>query len=110
MDAERVSETPEERIADLELRVEELRRTNEELGRQLIEHGAGAQPRSASTAGRTIAKLTNARDQAQAERVDMEADRDRLRFENEVLRRELHRLRGGYGGLLRRLRTRLLGR
>jgi FtsZ-binding cell division protein ZapB len=113
MDDAHVSEGPAERIADLERRVEALRRTNEQLGRELIERGGGPRPRSASTAARAVAKLTAARDQAQAclgELEELRADRDRLGSENEVLRREVHRLRDGYGGLLRRLRARLLGR
>jgi predicted Zn-dependent protease len=105
-----VSELPEERIADLERRVEDLRRANEGLGRELIERAAGRRPRSASTAGRSVAKLTNARDRAEAALRELEGEAAGLRYENKALRAEVHRLRGGGAGALRRLRARILGR
>jgi predicted RNase H-like nuclease (RuvC/YqgF family) len=110
MEAERVSEHPEERVADLERRVEALRRTNEELGRELIEQRAGQRPRSPATAGRAVEKLTSARDRAEAALADKEAEVAGLRHENEALRLELNRLRGGNLGLLRRACARLLRR
>lgn len=99
-----------ERVAELESRLEELRRINERLGRELIEAGAGQRPGSATTAGRKVATLTEERDEAQAELAKLRPELKHLRSEHEVLRYEVERLRGGYAGLLRRTRARLLRR
>ncbi len=101
----------EERIAELERRVEELRRINERLGRELIEAGAGRRPTMVTPAGRSLAKLVAERDSAEAELaelVELRPEVERLRPENEVLRAEVERLRSGNLGLLRRARARLL--
>jgi len=123
-------ETPE-RLGDLEAKVEELRRVNAELGRELRQGAASGRPRTPATAARALAKLTNERDTARAElertqaelaetRASLEAAEqgvahlseqfDGLRLEAERLRHEAARLRSGGAGLLRRLRARLLRR
>lgn len=98
------------RVAELERRLEELRRINERLGRELIEAGAGRRPGLATTAARTVANLTKERDSAQAELEKLEPELERMRVENDLLHRETERLRSGYAGLLRRTRARLLRR
>lgn len=112
-----VSVDPDRRRAELERRVEELRRVNEQLGRQLGEVGAPRQLHSPLTAGRAVAKLTQERDaaradmeEAQRELSEAEAGLDHLRRENEQLRFEAARLRFGPLGFLRRGLARLLGR
>ena len=100
----------EERAADLERRVEELRRANERLGRQLIEAEAGRRPAAATPAARAVAKLVGERDAAQAELAELRPELEHLRRENPQLRTEIERLRAGYLGLLRRARARLLSR
>jgi len=103
----------EERAVDLERRVEELRRANERLGRELIEAEAGRRPAAATPAARAIAKLVGERDSAQAalaELAELRPELEHLRRENPQLRAEVERLRGGYLGLLRRARARLLNR
>jgi cell division protein FtsB len=97
-------------IAELERRVEELRRANAELGRELIAARSGRSPRSESTAGRGMAKLIQERERAEAERDGLQGEIGRLRHENDVLRAEAHRMRAGATGLARRLRARLLRR
>lgn len=99
-----------ERVAELERRLEELRRINERLGRELAEAGAGRRPSLATTAARKVAKLTEERDEAQAELAELRPELAHLRSEGKVLRHEVERLRGGYAGLLRRTRARLLRR
>lgn len=104
---------PEERIGDLERRVEELRRVNERLGRELVEAEAGRRPALATPAARSVAKLVRDRDSAEAEAAALAKQRpelEHLRAENAYLRSELERLRSGYLGLLRRARARLLSR
>lgn len=100
----------DERTAELERRVEELRRVNERLGRELVEAGAGRRPARATPAGRAVAKLVGERDGAQAELAELRPELEHLRRENPQLRAEIERLRGGYLGLLRRARARLLSR
>lgn len=100
----------DERAAELERRVEELRRVNERLGRQLIEAEAGRPPASATPAARAVAKLVGERDSAQAELAELRPELEHLRCENPQLRSEIERLRSGYLGFLRRARARLLNR
>lgn len=97
----------EERIADLERRVEELRRVNERLGRELIAAEAGRRPAAATPAARSVAKLVAERDKAEAELAELRSELERLWPENQALRAEVDRLRGGILGLLRRARARL---
>jgi hypothetical protein len=107
----------EERIADLEAKVDGLRRANAELGREVRRGGVSPGPRSPLSAARALAKLTNERDQA---KVELEETRARLRavdesfaglrVETEHLRSEANRLRSGRLGVLRRIRARLLRR
>ena len=104
----------EQRLAELELRVAELRRVNEQLGRQLVDGAASRQPHSPVTAARTLTKLTQERDLA---RTQLEEARQQLREaqsgldhygrENAQLRAEVGRLRVGVAGLLRRTQARL---
>lgn len=100
----------DERTAELERRVEELRRVNERLGRQLVEVEAGRRPASATPAARAVAKLVGERDGAQAELAELRPELEHLRRENPQLRGEIERLRSGYLGFLRRARARLLNR
>lgn len=109
------------RIADLEAKVEELRRANAALGRQMRRGGASREPRSAAIAARALAKLTNERDNARAEldeaRAKLAVAEERfmglrlgfegLELETERLRSEVARLRSGNLGFLRRARARL---
>jgi phage shock protein A len=100
----------EERAAELERRVEELRQVNERLGRRLVEAESGRRPASATPAARAVAKLVGERDSAQAELAELRPELEHLRRENPQLRGEIERLRGGYLGFLRRARARLLNR
>ena len=100
----------EGRATELERRVEELRRVNERLGRELIEAEAGRRPAAGTPAGRAVAKLVGERDSAEAELAELRPELEHLRRENPQLRSEIERLRGGYLGLLRRARARLLSR
>jgi cell division protein FtsB len=100
----------EERVAELERRVEELRRVNERLGRELIAAEAGRRPATITPAGRALAKLVAERDSAAAELAELRPELEHLRRENPQLRAESERLRSGYLGLLRRARARLLER
>jgi molybdenum-dependent DNA-binding transcriptional regulator ModE len=103
----------EGRAAELERRVAELRRVNERLGRELIEAEAGRRPAAGTPAGRAVAKLIGERDSAEAklaELAELRPELEHLRRENPQLRAEIERLRGGYLGLLRRARARLLNR
>jgi predicted nucleic acid-binding Zn-ribbon protein len=124
-------EEPEKRIAELEAKVEELRRVNAELARELRRGAASRRPRSPVAAGSALAKLTSERDTAQAEleqaraelrqaeegfeglRLEAEGLRleaEQLRGEAEQMRGEAERLRSGRLGVLRRIRARLLRR
>jgi phage shock protein A len=100
----------DERAAELERRIEELRRVNERLGRELVEAEAGRRPALATPAARAVAKLVGERDSAQAELAELRPEVEHLRRENPLLRGEIERLRSGYLGLLRRARARLLSR
>jgi molybdenum-dependent DNA-binding transcriptional regulator ModE len=100
----------EGRIAELERQVEELRRVNERLGRDLIAAEAGRRPVGGTPAARTVAKLVVERDSAEAELAELRPELEHLRPENQLLRAEVERLRSGYLGLLRRTRARLLRR
>jgi cell division protein FtsB len=97
----------EERITDLQRRVEELRRVNQQLGRQLVEVEAGRRPAMATPAARSVAKLVAERDKAEAELAELRSELERLWPENQALRAEVDRLRGGVVGLSRRARARL---
>jgi chromosome segregation ATPase len=97
----------EERVADLERRVEELRRVNERLGGELIEAEAGRRPTTVTPAGRSLAKLVAERDGAEAQLAELRLELERLWPENQALRAEVDRLRGGILGLSRRARVRL---
>lgn len=97
----------ENRVAELKRRVEELRRVNERLGRELVEAEAGRRPAAATPAGRGVAKLVGERDSAEAELAALRSELERLWPENEALRAEVDRLRGGVLGLSRRARARL---
>jgi phage shock protein A len=99
-----------ERTAELERLVEELRRVNERLGRELIEAEAGRRPALATPAARGVAKLVGERDSARAEVAELRPEVEHLRRENPQLREEIERLRSGYLGFLRRARARLLSR
>lgn len=112
------------RIADLEAKVEQLRQANADLGRQMRRGGGSREPRSPATAARTLAKLTNERDNARAELDEaraklavaeegfrgLELGFEGLKREAERLRQEVTRLRSGRLGFLRRARARLLRR
>jgi phage shock protein A len=97
----------DERIAELERQVEELRRVNERLGSELVEAEAGRRPTLAAPAAQSVAKLVGERDRAGAELERLIPELERLRPENERLRSEIERLRRGYPGLFRRARARL---
>ncbi len=100
----------EARAAELERRVEHLRRVNERLGRELIEAEAGRRPATATPAARAVAKLVAERDSATAELAELRPELERLRREIPQQRAEIERLRSGYLGMLRRARARLLRR
>lgn len=111
------AEPKQQRLAELELRVQELRRVNEELGRKLVEGAASRQPHSPVTAARTLTKLKQELEHTQAELEearqrlrDADSGLDHYRRENEQLRFEAARLRFGLPGFLRRARARLLRR
>jgi cell division protein FtsB len=97
----------EERVAELERQVEELRRVNEQLGRELAAAGAGRRPATATPAARAVATLVAERDGAEAELAKLRQELERLWPDNQALRAEVDRLRGGIIGLSRRARARL---
>ena len=106
---------PSQRLIELERQVAELRRVNEQLGRDLV-HGSRG-PRSAVAVGRALTRSTRERDLAEAQ---LDEARQQLREaksgldhyarENAQLRIEVTRLRFGPSGLLRRAGARLLRR
>ncbi len=117
MDSAGMSVDSAERLAELELRVDELRRVNEQLGRKLLDGAVSRQAHAPVTAARTLIKLTQERDEAQArleearrQLRDADSGLDHYRRENEQLRFEAARLRFGPAGFLRRATARLLGR
>ena len=98
----------EERIADLERRVEELRRVNEQLGRELVEAEAGRRPATATPAARAVAKLVAERDKAEAELAELRPELERLWPENQALRaRDRPPARAELPACSRRARARL---
>lgn len=97
----------DERVEELERRVEELRGVNERLGRQLVAAEAGRHPAGATPAARVVAKLVGERDRAEALLAELRPELERLRWENPRLEAEVTRLRSGYLGLLRRVRGRI---
>ncbi len=114
MDQDRMTPETEQRVGELELRVAELRRVNEQLGRRLIDGAASRQPHSPVTAARTLTKLTQERDLAQTKLEEArqqlgeaQSGLDHYGRENAQLRSEVARLRVGVPGLLRRAQARL---
>jgi chromosome segregation ATPase len=91
-------------------RLQELLRVNAELAAELRAlHAGRAAPRiGALPASRRLARLSAELAAAEAERDALRAERDALRAGQEPLQREVARLRGGWSGLLRRLRARFL--
>ena len=107
----------EQRLEELERQVAELRRVNEQLGRELIGNADSRRPRSAVTAARALNKLQEGGDLARAELAEArqqlreaESGLEHYGRENEQLRFEVARLRFGLPGLLRRVWARLLRR
>lgn len=105
---------PEQRLKELERRVAELRRVNEQLGRDLVDGAASRQPRSPVAVGRALSELERERDiaRAQLEEAGQQLSEarsglDHLGRENEQLRAEVARLRVGIPGFLRRAQARL---
>ncbi len=115
MDAgSRMSAELEQRLNELERQVAELRRVNEQLGRDLVRGTGSRRPRSPVAAGRALSNLEQERDVAQTQleeaRRQLEEARsglDHYGRENEQLRSEVARLRVGVPGLLRRAQARL---
>jgi hypothetical protein len=112
-----VTAEPAQRLVELERQVAELRRVNEQLGRDLVQGVGSRQPRSSVAVGRALSKLTEERDLARAELEearqqlrDANSGLDHYRRENEQLRFEAARLRFGALGFLRRAQARLLRR
>lgn len=117
MDEESLNAERQQHLAELERRVEELRRVNEQLGRKLVDGVVSRQPHSPVVAGRTLTKLTQERDlahseldEARAQLREADSGLDHYRRENEQLRAEVGRLRVGLPGFLRRAWARLLRR
>jgi hypothetical protein len=108
-----------EPTADRE-RVEELLRVNAELAAEVrnLTLGFADAPRPGGMpASRRMGGLIEERDGLRAElsstQAELEAlrrDRDRLERQNRALAAEVARLSNGFGGLLRRVRGRLLSR
>jgi chromosome segregation ATPase len=109
---------PERQAGDDARRVEELLRVNERLAAEVrsLTLGRTGVPRSGSmTAARRLGVLIDERDTLrehfEATRFELDrirAHRDELERHREELAAELHELRGGWRGLLRRVRVRLL--
>jgi cell division protein FtsB len=117
VDGDRVSERPEQSVAELERRVEELRQRNEQLGSELVRGAASRHPRSSVAAARTLNRLEQQRlaalarlEEVQQQLAEANSGLNHLGRENEELRAEVARLRLGLPGLLRRARARLLRR
>jgi len=118
-----MGETPAQ--SDEERRVEELLRVNAELAAEIrsLALDRTERPRSSSMpAARRVSKIVEERDslaaeleaahtQIEAARAELDAvmeERDWLQRHVDELHREVTRLRSGLGGLLRRVRARLL--
>ncbi len=117
MGRDEVTERPEQSLAHLERRVEELRRINEQLGEDLVRGAASRRPRSSAVAARTLNKLKQERlaalaqlEEARQQLSEANSGLNHLGRENEQLRAEVARLRRGLPGFLRRARARLLRR
>lgn len=117
MDRDHVTERPEQSVAELERRVEELRRINEQLGGELVRGAASRHPRAPAAAARTLNRLKQERlgaltqlEEARRQLDEANSGLDHFRRENEQLRAEVARLRLGLPGFLRRARARLLRR
>jgi hypothetical protein len=105
---------PEQRLKELERQVAELRRVNEQLGRDLARGTGSRQPRSPVAAARALTKLTQERDiamsqldEARQQLREARSGLDHYGRENQQLRFEVARLRVGVPGLLRRAQARL---
>jgi chromosome segregation ATPase len=112
-----VTERPEQSPADLERRVEELRRINVQLGAELARSAVSQHPRASTIAARTLNKLKQERlavlaqlEEARQQLSEANSGLNHLGRENEQLRTEVARLRLGLPGFLRRARARLLRR
>jgi chromosome segregation ATPase len=117
MDGNGVTERPEQSVAELERRVEELRQRNEQLGGELVRGAASRHPRSSIAAARTLNRLEQQRlnalsqlEEARQQLSEANSGLNHLGRENEQLRAEVARLRLGLPGFLRRARARLLRR
>jgi chromosome segregation ATPase len=117
VDRDHLTEGPERSPADLERRVEELRRINEQLGEELVRGAASRHPRASVAAARTLNRLRQERvdalaqlEEARQRLAEANSGLNHLARENERLRAEVARLRAGLPGFLRRARARLLRR
>lgn len=117
MGGDTVSERPAQSAAELERRVEELRRINEQLGEELVRGAASRHPRASVAAARTLSRLEGERatalgrlEEARQQLREANSGLNHLGRENEQLRAEVARLRLGLPGFLRRARARLLRR
>lgn len=117
MDGDGLSERPEQSPADLQRRVEELRRVNQQLSDELVRGAASRHPRSSASAARTLNRLRQERldalaelDEARQQLREANSGLNHLGRENEQLRAEVARLRLGWRGFARRARARLLPR
>jgi hypothetical protein len=105
---------PEQRLKELERQVAELRRVNEQLGRDLVDRAASRQPRSPVAVGRALSELERERDVALSQLEvarqqlgEAKSGLDHYGRENAQLRAEVARLRVGMPGFLRRAQARL---
>jgi hypothetical protein len=117
LDREHLSQRPEQSPVDLERRVEELRRINEQLGDELVRGPASRHPRTPVAAARALNRLRQERvdalsrlEEAHQRLDEANSGLDHFRRENEQLCAEVARLRLGLPGFLRRARARLLWR
>jgi chromosome segregation ATPase len=107
-----------EPASDDQRRIAELLRVNTELAAEIrsLSLGRRSVPRLGPLpASRQLAKLTTERDKtvaelqvANAELGDLRGEREALMRRTAELEQEIARLRSGFAGLLRRLRSRLL--